>query len=253
MQEVRGKPLYTSDGERLGDVEMVMDDVETHKPEWFAIGTGMLSGKRIVVPVEGADVRSDGVYVGYSAAHVRATPEIEGDRISQEMERRLYSQYGLQYSEQRSATGLPERPASRRQRRSSGRRSDGQRRSTRAGRASRRTSDEPTRDELYEEAKRLDISGRSKMNKRELARAVERARGGGQGGRSGRSETRAKANPIQVQKFLEGVGYPTAKRDLVREAKQQGASEEVRLTLERLPEKRFQTPTEVSEAIGKLS
>ena len=36
--------------------------------------------------------------------------------------------------------------------------------------------DEMTRDELYERAKQLDIEGRSKMNKRELARAVQRQR-----------------------------------------------------------------------------
>jgi hypothetical protein len=34
---------------------------------------------------------------------------------------------------------------------------------------------EPTRKELYEEAKRLNIPGRSKMNKAELRRAVDEA------------------------------------------------------------------------------
>ncbi len=34
-----------------------------------------------------------------------------------------------------------------------------------------------TREQLYEEAKRLGIEGRSKMNKAELARAVQEARG----------------------------------------------------------------------------
>jgi Rho termination factor-like protein len=41
----------------------------------------------------------------------------------------------------------------------------------------RERREEPTREELYEEAKRLGIDGRSTMRKRELARAVERARG----------------------------------------------------------------------------
>jgi hypothetical protein len=250
MQEARGKPVYTSDGERLGDVDLIMDDVDTRKPEWFAIGTGMLGRKRMLVPVAGSEVRSDGVYVRYSAAQVRATPEIEGDEISQDMERRLYSQYGLEYSEQRSRTGLPERESSRRQQTPSRSRRGQTRRSTRT---SRRASDEPTRDELYEEAKKLDVSGRSKMAKQQLLRAVERARGRSGTGRSQRGQSRAKANPIEVQKFLEGVDYPTARGDLVSEAKRQGATEEVRLTLERLPDKRFQTPTDVSEAIGKLS
>ena len=37
----------------------------------------------------------------------------------------------------------------------------------------------PTRDELYKEAARLDIKGRSKMNKRQLQKAVEDATIGG--------------------------------------------------------------------------
>ena len=37
----------------------------------------------------------------------------------------------------------------------------------------------PTRDELYSEAQRLEIQGRSKMNKEELKKAVEAAKTGG--------------------------------------------------------------------------
>jgi hypothetical protein len=36
--------------------------------------------------------------------------------------------------------------------------------------------DEPTRDQLMKDARRLDISGRSKMGKSELKRAVARAK-----------------------------------------------------------------------------
>jgi hypothetical protein len=39
-----------------------------------------------------------------------------------------------------------------------------------------RRGDEPTRKELEEQARRLDIRGRSKMGKAELKRAVARAR-----------------------------------------------------------------------------
>lgn len=40
-----------------------------------------------------------------------------------------------------------------------------------------RRGDEPTRKELEQQARRLDISGRSKMGKSELKRAVARAGG----------------------------------------------------------------------------
>jgi hypothetical protein len=39
-----------------------------------------------------------------------------------------------------------------------------------------RRGDAPTRRELYDEARRLDIPGRSRMGKAELKRAVSRAR-----------------------------------------------------------------------------
>ena len=228
----RGKPLYSADGERLGDVDAVLVDTQTRNPEWFAIGTG-LGRERLLVPVEGSEARLDGIFVSYGAEQVRATPKLEGDEISQETERRLYSHYGLRYSERRSGTGLPDRPKER------GTTPVGRR----GGERRTRVGDEPTRAELYEEAKRLDIEGRSKMNKAELGRAVARARG---------AKPTEKASPIEVQKFLEGVGYPTGKRELVEEAKRQRASEQVRSTLERLPDERFDAPTDVSEAIGKL-
>jgi hypothetical protein len=91
------------------------------------------------------------------------------------------------------------------------------------------------------------------MNKTQLSRAVGAARG-----RSKRTSTSsraggsARANPVEVQKFLEGVGYPVGKRDLVTRAKRRRAKSAVRETLERLPDKRFRSPTEVSEAIGRL-
>ena len=45
--------------------------------------------------------------------------------------------------------------------------------------AGSRGSDGPTRDELYAEARHLDIQGRSKMKKQELQQAVEAAKTGG--------------------------------------------------------------------------
>ena len=86
------------------------------------------------------------------------------------------------------------------------------------------------------------------MSKAELARAVE---GGGR--RSGDGSDGTPANPVEVQTFLEGVGYPTHKRRLLEEAKSQGASNSVRATLKRLPERQYDAPTAVSEAIGRLT
>jgi hypothetical protein len=61
-----------------------------------------------------------------------------------------------------------------------------------------------------------------------------------------------KVNPVQVQKYLGGLDYPVEKQDLLRRAEEQGADEDVRSTLERLPMDHFNSPNDVSEAIGKI-
>jgi hypothetical protein len=58
-------------------------------------------------------------------------------------------------------------------------------------------------------------------------------------------------NPVQVQKFLGGVDYPTDKESLIRHAEQQGADENVLETLRAMPMERFNSPNDVAEAIGK--
>jgi hypothetical protein len=62
----------------------------------------------------------------------------------------------------------------------------------------------------------------------------------------------ADVNPIQVQKFLSGIDYPASKEDLVKRAQDQGADDNVVQTLQNLPADRFNSPNDVSEAIGKL-
>jgi hypothetical protein len=63
----------------------------------------------------------------------------------------------------------------------------------------------------------------------------------------------AKVNPIQVQKDLKGVDYPVSKEDLIKHAKKQGADENVISTLEQLSdEEEFETPADVSKAIGAI-
>lgn len=101
-----------------------------------------------------------------------------------------------------------------------------------------------SKQELQERATSTGISVPRNMTKQDLVEAI-RSQGSAQG-------STPRANPIQVQKFLEGVGYPRRRDDLVKEAERQGASPRVRSTLERLPNTTFQTPAEVSEAIGKL-
>jgi hypothetical protein len=250
QESLRGQTVFAPNGDEVGEVDAVLYDKASGKPEWLAVQMGRLGLKTRLAPFHGAERRSQGVFVSHSRSQIEAAPEFGGEEISQETERRLASHYQLQYSERRSSSGLAERrkpkraaQTGRRAQRTSGRRTTKQQ-----SRTSRRSprSKGPTREELYEEAKQLDIEGRSRMNKAQLARVVGRRRGQSSRTRGG------KANPVEVQKFLEGVGYPTRKRSLVNEAKKQGARKEVHSTLERLPDREFDSPAAVSEAIGRL-
>jgi hypothetical protein len=60
------------------------------------------------------------------------------------------------------------------------------------------------------------------------------------------------ANPIQLQKYLSGLDYPVSREDLVRRAQEQGADTEALETLRSLPVEEFNSPSDVSEAIGRL-
>ena len=61
----------------------------------------------------------------------------------------------------------------------------------------------------------------------------------------------AKVNPVHVQKFLGGLDYPASKEDLMKRAEQEGADQEVRSILEQLPDHTYETPADVSKAIGE--
>jgi Protein of unknown function (DUF2795) len=60
-------------------------------------------------------------------------------------------------------------------------------------------------------------------------------------------------NPIQVQKFLGGIDYPTDKNTLIERARRSGADDNVIETLQSLDRDSFNSPNDVSEALGGRS
>jgi Protein of unknown function (DUF2795) len=59
-------------------------------------------------------------------------------------------------------------------------------------------------------------------------------------------------NPIQLQKFLGGIDYPARKDDLIKRAQKSGADQNVMNTLKSLPRDDFNSPNDISEAIGDM-
>ena len=95
IAKLRGKPVYGSDGDKIGSVEDIYYDEQTRSPHWLGIGSGFFGTKHILVPVEGAQRRDDGVLVPYPKDRVKDAPDIDADELTHEQEAELYRYYGV--------------------------------------------------------------------------------------------------------------------------------------------------------------
>lgn len=57
-------------------------------------------------------------------------------------------------------------------------------------------------------------------------------------------------NPIQVQKFLGRIDYPASKDEIVSRAQESGADDNVLDALRGIPDRDYDGPTAVSEAVA---
>lgn len=60
-------------------------------------------------------------------------------------------------------------------------------------------------------------------------------------------------NSVQLQKNLTEVDYPVSKKDLIQHAEQKGADEAVLRAFKKLPSQQYETPGDVSKAIGDMN
>jgi hypothetical protein len=123
-------------------------------------GAAMPLGRRVVLPagvVDTVDLDDRRLAVSLRRSEILSAPEYDPGRPLDES---LRSRLGSHFASAGTARRQPARAA-------------GQQR-TKARSARSRSSDGPTKEELYKQAKRLNIEGRSKMDKAQLKRAVER-------------------------------------------------------------------------------
>lgn len=104
-----GSDVYDRDGDKIGSIAEIYEDTQTGKPEWAAVSTGFFGSKVAIVPLTQATFEGENLTVPFEKSHVKDAPHVDSDgQISQSEEQALYSHYGLEYGESRSATGLPE-------------------------------------------------------------------------------------------------------------------------------------------------
>ena len=107
--QYRGENLSDSNGDKIGSIEEIYLDAETDAPEWALVNTGMFGGKSTFVPLRDASEADGALRVPFDKAMVKDAPKMDPNgQLSQNEEAELYRYYGMDYSETRSDTGLPE-------------------------------------------------------------------------------------------------------------------------------------------------
>lgn len=61
-----------------------------------------------------------------------------------------------------------------------------------------------------------------------------------------------KASPIAVENFLKGLDFPADKKALVTKARSNHAPDDVMKTIQKLPEKSYNSPVDISKEIGHM-
>ena len=104
----RGMTLVATDDQPVGKIEAIYVDRTTRQPEWALVDTGLFGSSRTFVPLADAAQRGDTVQVPHELTVVREAPRLDQDaELSEADEARLYAHYGIEYTTEASASGLP--------------------------------------------------------------------------------------------------------------------------------------------------
>jgi uncharacterized protein (TIGR02271 family) len=109
LAELHGVPVLDQSGEKIGKVEEIYYDEDTNQAEWIGIGTGFFGMKRVLVPVQGAQMSDESVTVPYDSDMVKDSPDIDSDPLDPSAEQALHSYYGTahEYGDGQAASGDP--------------------------------------------------------------------------------------------------------------------------------------------------
>ena len=81
---------------KVGRIADVYADDTTGQPEWLAVETGFFGTKLNFVPLTGAEVYGDTVYIGYDRDLIKDAPRIDAEgHLEPDEESALYAHYGI--------------------------------------------------------------------------------------------------------------------------------------------------------------
>ena len=93
------------------------------------------------------------------------------------------------------------------------------------------------------------------MSSQETATGRRRGIGQGRGTRrqyTNRSGKSGRVSPAIVEKYLAGMHYPAEKKKLVDNAENKDAPDDVMNVINKLPEKTYNSPIDITKELGKI-
>ena len=97
LEQARGDHALVVDsaGDPVGELEAIYYDDETGEPAWVGVRTASEPQRRMLAPVEGAELAGESVQLAHERVAVEASGAVEAESIDAEAEAGLRDHYGL--------------------------------------------------------------------------------------------------------------------------------------------------------------
>lgn len=107
----QGRGVVGSDGEKIGKIKEIYEDLHTGKPEWATVSGGLFGTKSHFVPLADAVPAGEDIRVPVTKDQVNDAPAVADDgELAEAEEQRLFEHYGVPYTSEGSTTaqGAPQ-------------------------------------------------------------------------------------------------------------------------------------------------
>lgn len=102
MAKLQGNTVVDPEGTAVGEVSELYLSSADDRPAWAVV---VADGRRVCVPLDGAEIDGDQVKVRYPADAIAGAPSHSGDTLAPQHETELYGHYGIHDVVMREDTG----------------------------------------------------------------------------------------------------------------------------------------------------
>lgn len=112
FERALGRTAYDDSGDKVGSVANLYTSDSTGEPEWVTVHTGLFGTKESFVPLAGARIDNNDLYLAPSKAQIKDAPRIDAEgHLSESEAADLYRHYNLGLPQQQAAGERTNRPA----------------------------------------------------------------------------------------------------------------------------------------------